>query len=48
MLAFNLFHAFFYRNLKPQLRQRVSYIHVARWLTSDVYTKLPGPAARSP
>ncbi len=48
MLAFNLFHAFFYRNLKPQLRQRVSYLHVARWMTSDVYTKLPGPAARSP
>ncbi len=48
MLAFNLFHAFFYRNLKPQLRRRISYLHVARCMASGIYAALPWPAARSP
>ena len=36
-VAYNLFHAFVSRNLKPQLRQRFSTLHWARLMASDLY-----------
>jgi DDE family transposase len=47
MIAFNLFHAFFARNLKPALKQRVTMRHVARTLLEqlyrDIHKQLPQP-----
>lgn len=40
MLAFNLFYAFFYRNLQPAYRNRHSAQHVARCLASELYQGL--------
>ena len=40
MLAFNLFYAFFYRNLQPAYRRRHSALHVARCLASELYQGL--------
>jgi hypothetical protein len=40
MLAFNLFYAFFHRNLQPAYRSRHSAQHVARCLTSELYESL--------
>ena len=40
MLAFNLFYAFYHRNLKPALRSRHDAQHVARCLTSELYQGL--------
>lgn len=48
MVAYNLFHAFYYRNLKPAYRRRLSYLHVARCVASALYEELPSPAARPP
>jgi hypothetical protein len=51
MLAFNIFHAFYYRNLKPPCRRRISYLHVARCMASEIYAELPEagpPEARPP
>ena len=43
MLAFNLFHAFYYRNLKPAYRRRHTYLHVARCAASEIYQQIhPG------
>jgi len=36
-LAYNLFHAFVGRNLKPSLRDRFSRLHWARLIMSDLY-----------
>jgi hypothetical protein len=41
MLAFNLFYAFFHRNLQPAYRSRHSAQHVARCLASEIYQGLP-------
>lgn len=41
MVAFNLFHAFYHRNLKPAYRRRHSLLHVARCLASGIYEGLP-------
>lgn len=40
MLAFNLFYAFYSRNLKPALRSRHDAQHVARCLASELYQGL--------
>ncbi len=48
MLAFNLFHAFYYRNLKPAYRKRHTYLHVARCAASEIYQQITEPAARPP
>jgi len=40
MLAFNLFYAFFRRNLQPAYRSRHSAQHVARCLASELYQSL--------
>ena len=40
MLAFNLFYAFYRRDLKPALRCRHDAQHVARCLSSDFYQGL--------
>jgi len=48
MIAYDLFHAFYYRNLKAVCRQRLTYLHLARWLASDLYPALPSPPARGP
>jgi hypothetical protein len=40
MLAFNLFYAFFHRNLQPAYRSRHSAQHVARCLASELYQSL--------
>ena len=45
-LAFNLFHAFYRRQLKPE--QRTSYQHVARSMASELYHLTPQPQARPP
>lgn len=48
MLAFNLFHAFYFRNLKPLMRQQYSLLHVARWVASVLYQDIPTSSARPP
>ena len=48
MLAFNLFHAFFARQLKPELRRRTTCLHIARILASELYHMTPTPQARPP
>jgi len=40
MVAFNLFYAFFYRNLQPAYRRGHSAQHVARCLASELYQSL--------
>ena len=40
MLAFNLFYAFFYRNLQPAYRRRHDAQHVARCLACELYQSL--------
>lgn len=47
MLAFNLFHAFYARQLKPALRRHTTYLQIARSMVSDLYST-PMPQARSP
>jgi DDE family transposase len=46
LLAFNLFQAFYYRNLKPVRRQ--SYLHIARQMQSELYGELSPPQAQPP
>lgn len=46
MLAFNLFQAFYALNLKPEVRQSASCLHVARCMASELYHD--PPAARAP
>ena len=48
MLAFNLFFAFARRNLQPELRQRLTYLHLARCLATEIYSGLDLPASRAP
>ena len=44
MLAFNLFHAFYFRNLKPVAWRRYSLLHVSRCMASDLYGDYRDPA----
>lgn len=46
LLAFNLFQAFYYRNLKPVRRQ--SCLHIARQMQSELYGELSPPQAQPP
>ena len=48
MIAFNLFHAFFLRNLKPEVRAKSSKQHVARQISSEIHAGLPGAPERPP
>lgn len=48
MLAFNLFQAFFHRNLKPEYRRTVSMRHVAELFRAEIYKALPAFAAKPP
>jgi hypothetical protein len=48
MLAFNLFYAFFHRNLKAAYRSRHSAQHVARCLASELYQSLAENRAPPP
>lgn len=41
MLGFNLFYAFYHRNLQPAYRRGHSALHVARCLASELYRGLP-------
>jgi hypothetical protein len=44
MIAYNLFHAFYYRNLHPTLRRQWSYLHIARWIAAELYPCRTPPA----
>ena len=46
LIAFNLFQAFYYRNLKPVRRE--SGLHIARRMQSDLYEGLNPPQAQPP
>ena len=46
MIAFNVFQAFFFKNLQPARRAAVSQAHVAQQIRSELYAELPG--SRSP
>jgi hypothetical protein len=48
MVAFNLFHAFFARNLKPALKARVTMRHVARSMLEALYAGLHAPHPQPP
>jgi hypothetical protein len=48
MIAFNVFQWFFYRNLKPAYRARVTMQHVARIFASCLYQALPEAKGQSP
>ena len=49
MLAYNLFHAFYYRNLKPAFRRLHSMIDIGRDMMSELYQGADAPVAtRSP
>lgn len=48
MVAFNLFHAFFARNLKSALKARVTMRHVARTLLEELYRGIHKQPPRPP
>ncbi len=48
MLAFNLFHAFYFRNLSPKIRKKQTCLHIARCMASQIYHDLPLCSARPP
>jgi len=48
MIAYNVFQWFFYRNLKPAYRAKVSMLHVARILASCLYQALPEAKLQPP
>ncbi len=41
IVAYNLFQAFRLRNLKPQVRQKYTMLHVARLISSCLYDEIP-------
>ncbi len=41
LIAYNVFLAFFLRDLKPQARTKSSMLHVARLISSSLYTEIP-------
>jgi len=47
-LMFNLFHAFWARNLKPALKEKVTMRHVARTMLEELYAGVVPPLARPP
>jgi hypothetical protein len=50
MIAYNLFQAFFFRNLKAVLRHAVTKLHIARLISSELYQGIPSclPAGTAP
>lgn len=46
MVAYNLLHVFYARNIKPQARRRASLLHVGREITAGLY--ILAPARRPP
>ena len=48
MLAFNLFHAFFWRNLKEIFRKKITLLHVARQMQAELYGALAVRISRPP
>jgi hypothetical protein len=48
MLAFNLFYAFYFRNLKESFRRSISCLHLARCLSADIYSQLYDQQPRAP
>jgi hypothetical protein len=48
MIALNVFHAFFLRNLKPVFRATLSMLHVSRQILGELYGQLPKPQAHPP
>ncbi len=46
MIAFNVFQAFFFKNLQPERRAAASRAHVARQICAELYVALP--SSRSP
>lgn len=48
MIAYNLFHAFFHRNLKSVYRNTINKLHLARVIMSDLYQGLPLSASHPP
>lgn len=48
MLSFNLFFAFVYRNLQPEIRKSLTGLHLARCLATDIYSGLDLAASRAP
>lgn len=48
MIAYNLFQAFFFRNLKAVLRSAVTKLHIARLISSELYQGIPSPLALPP
>jgi hypothetical protein len=45
LLAFNLLHVFYDRNLKPAVRARATLQHVGRQITAELYTEAARPRA---
>ena len=41
MLAYNLLHIFYARNLKPAVRRRASLQHIGREITAELYAAAP-------
>ena len=48
MIAYNLFQAFFFRNLKAVLHSAVTKLHIARLISSELYQGIPSPIALPP
>ena len=48
MLSFNLFHAFYFRNIHQQTRRRYSRLHISKCLASTLYTTRTTSKARPP
>jgi len=48
MVAFNLFQAFFARNLKPEYRRRITRQHVSDLIRAELYKSLLVPSAQPP
>ncbi|GMV95826.1 MAG: hypothetical protein HRF43_01090 [Phycisphaerae bacterium] len=48
IICLNVFLAFWNRNLKPAIRQKVSMLHVARRIMSELYAAIPDACSRVP
>ena len=44
MLCLNVFRAFYSRNLKPNLREAFSMLHISRLIAAELYQGIAGPA----
>jgi len=48
IICLNVFLAFWNRNLKPAVRQKVSMLHVSRLIMSELYAAIPTASSRAP